>query len=1447
MIHDVRATNYNQRAMITTTCLTALGLDTTLLNFRNFVNCALFIRTIICRLRQLHNYLFFIFFGVLILVLYYNYEQKEVIALPNHLVHDYSLPVVYVDDHIVQEEVVEELEEEEEEEEEEQIVEVGVSETYSLIPGVRNRSRIYVDYLGFKYYKRQIVETACMYLVCKRQKKRNHFCPSTVTVSTNYNDNRIRLGNYHDHEPGVIDLNVPFLREAISERGIDPAVTTSFMRTLYNNEIINHPEAASNYTFIQPQERVKKMRRRRFPGHPLDIGKLVVALNDPRNAIYASTVQNLPSIYVDIVSHIWFFQQALVVNGRSVGVIFANMDAIDKYREELATVTLVGIDGTFKTVPHVPADLKCFLTIQVVFKSVSFPMVYTLLGSMAGEVYAVLFDIVGNILPLNYQHVCFITNYEKALMSAVQQSFSESQLRCCFIHFTQSIVLYCHRKMSSVLDLVRTNPETARVIKMINLSLIFLLNCMRNFLIIYVEYFWLLQVGLGLISVFIEDYRTNNYLESFHKLTVLENQYFVEFDQARRNLKIRDGASRRERENATTVLAGHGWTAGYHNDGYVQGIIGLYPQRGINTLTFENADDNKKIDQVLKAFQDYCKPKKNILHSRYIFYKRSQKENESIEEFLSACRGLIKDCEFNSHEEILRDKIVLDTRDGETRDKLIKQANVTLETAIETLRIAEIQRRELNQMKEIGEKQNEVNAVHSKVRGGKRTYQAQHHHTQNNGNNGHRGQCQTNQRQAKGCSQQEKSQQVFKNNGNFSVNNKKMNDNCNRSDKLCKFCNFMHGKGKCPAYGKKCLKCNKFNHFQSVCKSEIAFVENIDGLSNDNYFCSTVYTMNTFAVSWSETILVENKNINFKLDTGSDVNLLTLNDFNLIKNNCSFKNLVVNKQPINLQAYGGSNINTYFTVDLKVKLREKEYILNFVIVENHCKAILGLHSCIHLGLINKVENVDKILSLNDVLENYYTVFTGLGNFPDEYSIQLKPNAIPVTNVPHRVPINIQDKLKCELDRLVSEKVIREINEPTEWVNRLVIVEKKNGSMRLCLDPRDLNENIIREYCVIPTLSDLSSKLKNARVFSVFDLKDGFWQIKLDLDSSKLCTFGSMFGTFCFNRLPFGINNAAEICQKWNMKVFGGIENVFIYLDDILIFGDTEAQHDYALKQVLDLAMKNNIKFNKNKIQYKVDKVNYLGHIFSYEGMKLDSDRIKSIFEYEVPKTIKYLQRFLGMVNYVGNFIPNLAMLTKPLRDLLKKNNEFVWTSIHNECINKLKTLIASPSVLRNYDNTKDVIVQTDSSKFAIGCVLLQEGRPVCFKSKSLSETEINYGQVDKEFLSVLFACKVFHHYIYGRRVTVQTDHLPLISIMKKNINDIPSKRLQCIKVKLSRYDINLIHVPGKKMFIADALSRACMSSRDNDVDIDVSDVVHSINMSKNIRNEFVQETIKMIY
>lgn len=190
------------------------------------------------------------------------------------------------------------------------------------------------------------------------------------------------------------------------------------------------------------------------------------------------------------------------------------------------------------------------------------------------------------------------------------------------------------------------------------------------------------------------------------------------------------------------------------------------------------------------------------------------------------------------------------------------------------------------------------------------------------------------------------------------------------------------------------------------------------------------------------------------------------------------------------------------------------------------------------------------------------------------------------------------------------------------------------------------------------------------------------------------------------------------------------------------------------------------------------------------------------------------------------------------------NSEYVWGTPQEEATQKLKTLIATPPVLSNFDNTKEITIQTDSSRYAIGCVLLQNNRPVCFKSKSLSKREIEYGQIDKEFIAVLFACKIFHNFIYGRHFMEQTDHLPLISFMKKKIVDIPSRRLQCIILKLISYDFELKFVPSIKMFFADAISRSFVNPSSEDIDIDVSDVIYSVSMASNIRKEFETETQK---
>ncbi|GBN40363.1 Uncharacterized protein K02A2.6, partial [Araneus ventricosus] len=228
---------------------------------------------------------------------------------------------------------------------------------------------------------------------------------------------------------------------------------------------------------------------------------------------------------------------------------------------------------------------------------------------------------------------------------------------------------------------------------------------------------------------------------------------------------------------------------------------------------------------------------------------------------------------------------------------------------------------------------------------------------------------------------------------------------------------------------------------------------------------------------------------------------------------------------------------------------------------------------------------------NELIKQYKDVFTGTGEFPDEpYHITLKDNAIPVIHPPRRVPQALQPKLKETLDKLEKEKIVSKVNKPTDWVQSLVIVEKPNGNLRLCLDPRDLNKVIKREHYQIPSADDIISRLEGKKIFSVVDLKDGFWHVPLDEVSSEICTFNTPFGRYKFNKMPFGIASAPEIFQKRNQKLFGDIEGVEIYFDDIIVAGNDEASHDAIMSKVLERARSVNIKFNPDKLQYRVSEV-----------------------------------------------------------------------------------------------------------------------------------------------------------------------------------------------------------------------------------------------------------------
>jgi hypothetical protein len=407
-----------------------------------------------------------------------------------------------------------------------------------------------------------------------------------------------------------------------------------------------------------------------------------------------------------------------------------------------------------------------------------------------------------------------------------------------------------------------------------------------------------------------------------------------------------------------------------------------------------------------------------------------------------------------------------------------------------------------------------------------------------------------------------------------------------------------------------------------------------------------------------------------------------------------------------------------------------------------------------------------------------------------------------------------------------------------------VVEKPNRSLRLCLDPQALNKYIVKDSFLIPTYDEIFMKLRDKKYFTTLDLKNGFYQIELSDKSKELCSFNTPFGVYSFQRLPFGVSTAAEVFQRYNTEVFGDIDGVCVYIDDLLISSSCPRQHDRILTQVIERAKKNGIKFNKEKVQYKVDKVKFLGHIVSAEGISIDDDRVRAIEKMKDPRDRKELERFLGVVNYVRTFVPLLSDMTAPLRELTKRHVIFNWSQVHSEAVRKIKECLVNSCKLTPFSPQKDIVILTDSSKDGIGCCLMQDKGPVAYASRSLSDCEKNYSQIEKEFLSAVYACKKFHYWVYGRPITIKNDHKPLEALMKKDILKIPSSRLQKMRLKLLNYDVDFEYLPGKFQHIADYLSRNFIETGNNEEDRTFIDSVHTINVSSEKQKKLVQETIR---
>ena len=389
-------------------------------------------------------------------------------------------------------------------------------------------------------------------------------------------------------------------------------------------------------------------------------------------------------------------------------------------------------------------------------------------------------------------------------------------------------------------------------------------------------------------------------------------------------------------------------------------------------------------------------------------------------------------------------------------------------------------------------------------------------------------------------------------------------------------------------------------------------------------------------------------------------------------------------------------------------------------------------------------------------------------------------------------------------------VISKVDQPTPWCARMVVVPKKSGAVRICVDIKPLNESVLREVHPIPKV-DVLGKLAGATVFSILDANSGFWQIPLAAESRLLTTFITPFGRYCFNKLPFGISSAPELFQKRMSELLEGLDGVVCLMDDVLLFGRDQQEHDARLIKVLERIQSAGVTLNVEKCELSKPSLKFLGNWIDKYGVRADPEKTAAICQMSPPHSVSDLWRFMDMVNQMGKFSPNIAEISKPLRELLSIKRAWLWGPEQDHAFNTLKQELTKPTVLALYDPASKSKVSADASSFGLGAVLLQckgesNWKPVVYASRSLTETKRHYAQIE-EALAVTWSCEKFSDYILGSKFEIETDHKPRVPLLSsKHLNDLPPRVLR-FRLRMAKFDYTIAHVPGKLLYTADALSR----------------------------------------
>ena len=416
---------------------------------------------------------------------------------------------------------------------------------------------------------------------------------------------------------------------------------------------------------------------------------------------------------------------------------------------------------------------------------------------------------------------------------------------------------------------------------------------------------------------------------------------------------------------------------------------------------------------------------------------------------------------------------------------------------------------------------------------------------------------------------------------------------------------------------------------------------------------------------------------------------------------------------------------------------------------------------------------------------------------------------PIRSRPYKLPFAKEKIAKGEVDKLLHEGIIKPSS--SSWASPIVLVKKKDGTTRLCVDYRKLNAITKDDLFPLPAIEELLVKVRETKFFSTLDLKAGYHQIPVEEGDKDKTAFVVGDGLYEYSYLPFGLKNAPAHFSRVMMSVLAGLIGtvVLVYLDDLIVLGKTFEEHVGNLLKILDTFRRHGIKLKIEKCKFFQDEVEFLGHRVTREGLRPCVDKVAAVKDFPTPKNAKEVASFLGLCGYYRKFIKGFGGIAKPL-NVLRSSNRFIWGEEETAAFNKLKEALTGEEVLTYPNFDKPFMVTTDASQFALGGVITQEDdqgreRPICFASRNLHKAELNYSVLEKEALAIVWMLDRHRYLLLGHEVVIRSDHRPLQDLFNKDCKN--ARQFRWIERLLEFNITGFEYIQGKENLVADCLSR----------------------------------------